>query len=113
MKAYVGLLAICAVILAGCATAMKQSGSEREGPAGCVLLTFRINENGAASDIKIVKSYPPGFYDHAAVEAVEEMKLSNWTKRRVNDTGIRNFSVPIVFNGRSTDVISKCRIGRR
>ena len=65
------------------------------GTSGSVTLGFDVDASGVPSDVKVLKSDPPGVFDSAAVLAVEQWYLEPIDGNPV--TGVRHATVTVSF----------------
>ena len=65
------------------------------GTAGSVTLGFDVDASGVPSDVKVLKSTPPGVFDSAAVLAVEQWYLEPIDGKPV--TGVQHATVTVSF----------------
>lgn len=65
------------------------------GTSGSVTLGFDVDASGVPSDVKVLKSTPPGVFDSAAVLAVEQWYLEPIDGKPV--TGVRHATVTVTF----------------
>lgn len=65
------------------------------GTSGSVTLSFDVDASGVPSDVKVLKSTPPGVFDSAAVLAVEQWYLEPLGSTPV--TGTQHATVTVTF----------------
>ena len=65
------------------------------GTSGSVTLGFDVDSSGVPSDVKVLKSNPPGVFDSAAVLAVEQWYLEPLDGKPV--TGVQHATVTVSF----------------